>query len=1387
MILSADDYGRGCIRDNGVIESFVVDSRGYRVTGDDYVPRQSGGQQSDWRTTGYKADGNAFVIDIKGTTYINKRYGDGQDRCRICAKPKENTENKFKLRGDTSNNGNPRTYNGSTDNCLCTKIRTVGGIKEENLNNNPDLNHINIREEPTAINNNKYCPQYDDKDQYGNPIKETVCKDAILDNVSADSNWSCTDKFFIDLDDDDKYDPVKENIAYNDLKLEYINLGYRNKDRTIKNKDLQDTCYNDAGYNAYIGLFGYNGATMPTKTYHLYSEFYFKDVEKYRYSSPNNQLYPDHKAGEEIKVRFNDGYYKDNTDRYNIYFIEGVLDEEYNGILTNIVNTIEGLFYNDGALEKSYNKIVSNPIFKAIVRLTLTLYVLFMGFGILSGTMEISRKEFFSRILKVSLIIFFTSPDSWSWYNSIVVGFFIGSIDTMSSFTLNLDLFHVSSDILTLEQQSSGSGNASKFAFPDEMIKIFFSSENVFIKLWSLLFSPFNIAAIIIIAGTYIVMIYFIYIMVKIVIFYLTAFSSSILLLSLGPLAFILTVNKITSTFFARWLVTLGSRAIEIVMVFLVLYAFLSIINDKIGLYGPASPESLLYFESCPYTLFDLFTWSNSHDGKTDREIDSEAVNDKKEEIVLRSILSFFTIYVTNPTKGIEVGDGTGKFVGDKDFFEMLLIIMEVIILLYFLDMVISQIGVIASGLISYQQQSSRVNSAIGAISKEGSAIFGSMMDSNSFLSIPGAIGSAKSMARSGAGYTKRIGLGSANFLKEHDRVFRGLGSASGSIARSLDRASGDRISGASSYVASSSIGRAYSSMNSNEAYNNAKLFPEIKRAEAEVNNSKKDEINQLTKKYQSQGLDAATIYKRINKELKIESAIRAKIIKRVSLEGASVSKMQTTTSSLNTYFAGKDILNEINFLKRDPLLTNIEAKKGVKLALRNNIKDQIKEDHLKDHGEEYLKKHSEEDLEKEVDKQFKIKYLDNNFEDLLNKVIKENLSDKEIYKNFDIEHKKIVIRIMSDNKMGTQGVGLDITTQAGYNELQEKLHNDPSFKTLQRKIIAHRAHNHSNSIIKRKINYVSNKVDISFDKKYKELWDYVNRERHAIRQTSTGRRVAFGAVAMSTPVFVASRVAFGAGLVVSTPIFVASAAISTPFVAVAAINYLYRSKYKSSIGLSAIATGGGKDTYLRAFRDIRVNEKRQTSIKLKPQYEEEIKRATASLNMSNKEDVNEFITYNKGLMKKAYNGDGSFYQSDKDLNIDTDIKYNTTKLNGDYEKDVIAENLRNSVYHMLEAKKIYEYKQEVAKKRGLTSDYNIRNDADVKSAELEYKKQEKRLNKVIGSGTHNEAATILETYNEKLQSENNNNNNNNDIDYNNILIEENENFISELNKLTKK
>ena len=1001
MILSSSNYDKGCIRDNGTMESSIISASGHRVKGGEYKPDRGGGQESDWFDTGYRSDGQSFLIDIKGKTFINhlNKPVSKVNRCRLCAKPKENEKIHFKLKNDISNNGKPRSYisaiptdnpdNLVIDNCLCTNIRGVDGIKEENLNSNPNLNHINIREKPTAISDIKYCPQH--TAQTG--VDPPSCVPATGSNIAANSNWSCTNKFFYDKNQNNIYD-ADENILYNNLAIKYINLDYRKKDGTVKDSHYQETCYFDAGYSAMIGLFGRSGQKVPKKTYHLYSEFYLKDIERYRYRSPNNQIFPGHYLGEKIKVRYNDGYYSDNSGQYNLNFIEGIMVNESGGILTNIVKNIEALFVDDGSLEQAYKKIVGNTTFNILMKLALIFYVLFIGFGILSGTMEISRKEFFGRVLKIGLILFFASPDSWSWYNDIVVSFFMGGINLFGDLGLSMDFIPKDSYIKDVERKFVGAfvgGQASKFAFPDEMIRIFFTSENIFIKLWSLMFSPYNIASFPIIIGLYAIMLYFIFIMVKIAIFYLAAMSGAIILLSLGPIAFILTVNKLTATFFYRWLVYLGARALEITMIFLILYAFLSIFNNKIGLYGNMYPDSLLYFESCPYSLYDLYASAESGIGKVK---DIPVVGDVAgftsnitelagAEAPVRALAEFlfspFKVYVANPTNGIS--DGNGNFVGGKDFFEMLSIIFELFILLYFLNMIISQIGLIASTLITYQQQSAMVNTAIRGIAKEGSEILNTVQGA-----LTKAVGAATPMIGKTYNLAKRSGSDLTRFAKENDKLIRHVDNVAGSTALGQKAKSlNNRLPNISGR-----IGKQFSD------FSNAKIEAQTKKI-----------IPAVTAKYKAE----------IEKGKDVTNEIKKEVIKIMSKDkGLSTNKMQSITDTLNRHFMEKDINNELNKLKEeDKLLINVEAEEKIKEKIGS-------------------------------------KYGNNEFSKLLRKNVQKNLTDDDVFAKADRDERKIISELLVKNK-------LDINKKDEYDRMQKLLKDDPNYRNLKKKISQHQAH----------------------------------------------------------------------------------------------------------------------------------------------------------------------------------------------------------------------------------------------------------------------------------------------------------------------------------------
>ena len=1082
ILAAAEGYDKGCIRDNGVTESSILSARGYKTGGEKYEPRIGGGQTGEWQGTGYRSNGDAFLIDVSGKTYVTPFYGlDVNDikRCRICAKPKIAEKGKFKLKpnvGSMYSNGNPSGYDQSNrvyidahdegvdfvDNCLCTKILGVDGITVDDLNDNPNLNHINIREAPTQITSTLYCTEY--MDRFGlskcedgfegycsNNGDNIACDDANTPNKSASdytnlkaiSNYSCTDKFYYDADGDDTYDGASEDIVYNNPDLKYISLDHWKRDGTKKKPKFQNTCYYDAGIGSYIGLFGVDGQDKPSVTHGLYSEFYLKDSDSYRYRSPNNEIFSNHKSGEAIKLKYEDGYYDDNYGYYRINFIDGVMTKNFGGILSNIVQEVENLYVGDGYLKESFKRIVGNSIFQFLVKFTLIFYLSFYAIGIVTGTVEISRKEFFGIVLKIALILFFTNPDSWGWYNDIVVGFFMGSITTLSDLTLNLD-FITKDPLITIAEDKFGSssGHAQKFAFPDQMIKTFFMSENIFIKLWSLLFSPFNLAGIFIIAGIYALMFYFVYIMAIFALNYLTAITIIITLLAIGPIIFLFSINKFTIVVFNRWLVYMSSRIMEITMLFLLLYVFLSAINDKLGLYQSLNPDSLLYFESCPYSLYDLMSWSAdvTHLSDVDDVINKYTSNPISEGVrwLAKELFSFFRVYVANPTNGIEGTDG--NFVGGKDFFEMMSIVMETFILLYFMNMVMSQIGLMAAAIISYQQQNASVFSGARGVAGEGMRIL-SLVQENALSAIKFAtdeVGNVRSFVSRSASNVMKFSL-------EHDKFSRIASNklgyadnyASGYLSSKLPSPKSNFYDAKAGRIARSHINAFEGNIKNIRSGIISKMGLEDKISKESIEKIKNNKIDKNTlNELENVGVDYKKLHDQFEMAKKALELDKEKL--RSKVVGKILDKSDIAIREVNKYLAKQEIIHELNLLKKErEFLTAPEAY-------------EILSDKLSS------------------------KYDDINFSESLREVLNKNLTDREILENSNKVQARIIDDLISDKK------DFNINDNKKYNQLQQELKENKEYKSLQYKIQEHLSYNQN---INRSVRYFA-ETDKNIDSK---------------------------------------------------------------------------------------------------------------------------------------------------------------------------------------------------------------------------------------------------------------------------------------------------------------
>ena len=520
---------------------------------------------ANWHETTLKSNGDEFVIKITGTwTPWNGRANGGMtdnqlnalDECDLCAvKADDSSANCICLYGE-----NPQAEIGKE----CRKKSSLGTYADEN---NPNL-----------------C--------------------------------SCTT-------DPSQGDPYGENIKY---RL----LNYYEKDGTIKIADHQNRCRFVNGAGLYIGLFGPSGLVSPKRIYHLYSDEMGCSITKNSngqcldssgedksyaiFRSKNKRIFMRddgagndgndtntsddiyHTSNEVIKFKLYDEEYENNYGKYRLEIQKGVGDGSNRnqvGLLEFMVRLVEDIVLGDlngnnervgGMVEFMYKSIVQDSFFINFVQISLILYVAIYGMATLSGVAEISKKELTNRVLKIGLILLFTSADSWKIYNDIVVGFFYDGMNYLISFFMSLsDQAVDSAQILdaSLGRAAVDNGvmisSATRFTYIDNMI-IMLMSEAVAAKIFSLALStPFGILYVFVI---YALVAIFIIVMSYAAMLYIINVLKIIFGLSLGPIFILFTLFSETSQMFKSWITFLAGRSLEIIMLFFVLFNFVVILNE---------------------------------------------------------------------------------------------------------------------------------------------------------------------------------------------------------------------------------------------------------------------------------------------------------------------------------------------------------------------------------------------------------------------------------------------------------------------------------------------------------------------------------------------------------------------------------------------------------------------------------------------------------------------------------------------------------------------------------------------------------------------------------------------------------------------------------------
>ena len=569
ILFSISSCEPGCVEaDEFDTEQTIVNAR---PTSDGIIGKYSsktGGQVANWHDTGLRSNGDPIKILIGGAWSAWEQVGsikslNDAPGCKLCVRKE------------------------GVNNCICQK------------GENP------IPEKDTA-----------GKD------KTSDCSGANQDNPDL---CSCTKWNNYKLEND---------TAIN--RFHYaISLDYQDKNGSPKIPDEQKVCKYDKGMGLYIGLFGTTGVLNPSRAYHLYSVEEICDIKrdaqgkcilnginrtKYLYRPPNNRIFMKddlagndgkdtnpsddqyHKAKEKIKVIIYDRYYDDNFGYYTLNFISGLQRAEDRGLLEYIVGSVEDVLMGQintdsnrregGVIEFIYKALVQDSTIILIIRVCLILYIVIFGIGILAGVVEISKKEIMNRILKVSLVIFFTTGTSWYWYDQIVVGFFKDSMDSIISMFMGLGekIYGDDTSMVKISQmlREESASNATRFSYVDLVMKKLFSMA-VTKKIWGLFFSSlFGLLYIVVI---YFLIGYFVYISATAALIYISAMLKLVFIIALGPIFILSSLFNQTSVMFKKWLSFLGARSLEIILLFITFYLFLMLIDKGF--------TDLLSFRSC--------------------------------------------------------------------------------------------------------------------------------------------------------------------------------------------------------------------------------------------------------------------------------------------------------------------------------------------------------------------------------------------------------------------------------------------------------------------------------------------------------------------------------------------------------------------------------------------------------------------------------------------------------------------------------------------------------------------------------------------------------------------------------------------------------------------
>jgi len=296
--------------------------------------------------------------------------------------------------------------------------------------------------------------------------------------------------------------------------------------------------------------------------------------------------------GDPLYVKIIDNYYTDNVGSLDFDIKSG--DTKIGPIQRFLLFMIDQLKTFTSII---FINLVKNSDYTALVRATMTLYLMFTGLMFSVGIVQITQKEMIIRVFKIVLVTaLLTGASSWQFFNDYFFNIFTAGYVEFTGIVTGVFTG------VTVNGDPVGS-----LSFFDKLIFLFFCPETTF-KIWSLLF--YNYVGIYMIPIIYGGIFVFIKVIAETAVYYIMTYMVICLLICMGPIFFIFILFGKTKAIFDNWVNQLASYLIQgifyisalTMMTIIILNEFFKVIGFRacwVNIFSIAGQNIFNFFVPC--------------------------------------------------------------------------------------------------------------------------------------------------------------------------------------------------------------------------------------------------------------------------------------------------------------------------------------------------------------------------------------------------------------------------------------------------------------------------------------------------------------------------------------------------------------------------------------------------------------------------------------------------------------------------------------------------------------------------------------------------------------------------------------------------------------------